>query len=186
MPRLSPFPAIAPFPTSETQATSEFRGPFGQVFRDPDVPMNAYMLVNCQEAFVIGEVVVINAAGEASQITNNSFGTVGVIVATVSGSDTAAYAQVEGENASTILTSGVTTAGLLFAPATSDGGYLDILTSAEGNVVIGARCTVAPSTATTPFTSDTQASGTCGVGTVFFVRGGAFVTGVANNLGTVS
>lgn len=175
-----------PFPTSETEPTSSFRGPFGQKFYDPDNPMNAYRLVDCQAAFVVGEIVVISNEGLASRITNSSIGEVGVIVATVSGSDTAAYAQVEGDNATAILTSGVTTAGFLIAPATSDGGYLDLLTSTEANVVYGARCTAAPSTATTPFTSDLAASATCGVGTLSIKPGGAFVYGIVSNHGTVS
>ena len=184
MARLSAQPTIAPFPTSETATTTEYRGPFGQVFYDPDNPQDAYMLVNCQEAFVVGEIVVIDQDGLATQIGSASVGIVGVIVATVSGSDTAAFAQIEGENATAILTSGVTTAGFLYAPATTDGGYLDLMTSTDANVVHGARCTAAPSTATTPFTSDTQASALVGVGTIYMKRGGAFVYGIAGNLAT--
>ena len=186
MANLSAQPTVAPFETSETKATSEYAGPFGQVFYDPANPQNAYMLVNCQSAFVPGEAVVIDGSGNASRITSTSVGLVGFIAGTVSGSDTAAFAQVEGEVADAILTSGVTTAAFLIAPATTDGGYLDILTSGEANVVYGGRCTVAPSTATTPFTSDTSASGLVGVGTVRLKRGGAFVYGVNSNHGTVS
>lgn len=188
MPQLSRPSYHPPFPTSETKGTSEseYVGAAGQVFYDPQNPMDAYMLVDCQEAFVVGEAVVIDQDGNASQITSTSKGLVGFIVATVSGSDTYAYAQIEGEVTTAILTSGVTTAALLMAPVTTDGGYLDILTTVEANAVVGAVCTVVPSTATTPFTSDTQASALVGVGTVYLKRGGAWVHGVATNLGTVS
>lgn len=184
MAQLSAAPFHPPFPTSETQATSEFRGPYGQKFYDPANPMDAYRLVDCQEAFVVGEIVVIDQDGLATQITSTSIGQVGVVCATVSGSDTAAWVQVEGESATAILTSGVTTAGFLFAPATTDGGYLDLLTSTDANVVHGARCISAPSTATTPFTSDTQASALVGVGSIYMAPGGAFVYGIAGNLAT--
>lgn len=180
---VSPHP---PFPTSETKSTTEYTGAFGHVFYDPSNPQNAYMVVDCQSAFVVGEIVCIDASGLASAITSTSVGLVGVIVATVSGSDTAAYAQIEGDNATAILTSGVTTAGFLFAPATTDAGYLDVFVSTEGNVVYGARCTAAPSTATTPLSSATSASGYLGVGTIRMKRGGAFVYGIANNHGLVS
>lgn len=186
MASLSNQPTVAPFATSDTKATSDYRGPFGAVYYDPANPQNAYMLVDCQAAFVVGEVVVIDGSGLASRITSTSVGLVGVIVATVSGSDTAAYAQIEGDNASAILTSGVTTAAFLIAPATTDGGYLDILTTTEANTVYNARCVAAPSTATTPFTSDTQASALVGVGTLRMNRGGAFVYGIVSNHGTVS
>lgn len=168
-----------PFATSETEATSVYRGPFGYTFSDPSNPLNVYMLVDCQEAFVIGEAVAIAADGTASQVTSSSKGLLGFITATVSGSDTAAFAQIEGSVDFAILTSGVTTAALLYAPATTDGGYLDILTTTDANVAAGATCTAAPSTATTPFTSDTQASALVGVGTVLLRRGGANFQGVA-------
>lgn len=186
MANLSAQPTIAPFATSETQATSEYRGPFGTVFYDPSNPQNAYMLVDCQHAAVIGEAVIINQDGQASRPASGSYGQVGFIAGTVSGSDTAAYAQIEGEVDTALLTSGCTTAAFLTAPVTTDGGYLDVLTSSEANAVYGARCIVAPSTATTPFTSDTGASALVGVGTVYLKRGGAFVYGINNNHGTVS
>jgi hypothetical protein len=179
MSNLSAQPLAAPFPTSETFATSEYRGPFGAVYYDGQNPQDAYMLVNCQESFAIGESVVIDESGLASQIGSTSYGQYGIIVATVSGSDTAAWAQIEGQNDSVILTSGCTTATLLFAPATTDAGYLDFVTSAEGNIVRRVRVITAPSTSTTPFTSDTQASALVGVGSVFIGRGGAFVEGIA-------
>lgn len=181
MARLSSQPLVAPFATSDTLATSEYRGPFGSVYYDPDNPQDAYMLVNCQEAFVVGESVVIDESGLATQISSTSYGQYGVIVATVSGSDTAAWAQIEGENAAAILTSGCTTGLFVFAPATTDGGYLDFMTSTDGNLVRGVRVITAPSTSTTPFTSDTQASALVGVGTIYIQRGGAFVMGFAEN-----
>ena len=183
---LGPAVGSAPFPTSETQSTSEYTGVFGGVLQDPAAPLNRYMLVDCQEALVIGEIVCISAAGLASQITDSSVGIVGVIVAAVSGSDTAAWAQIGGSSAVAIFDSDVTTACFLFAPATTEGGFLDIMTSTEANMVHGARCTVAPSTATTPFTSASDASAITGVGTLTFALGGAFVYGLANNVGATT
>jgi hypothetical protein len=179
MARLGPPQTIAPFPTSETQSTTEYTGKFGVEFIDPDNPLDRYMLVDCQESFVVGEVVVIDKDGLASQIGSGSVGQVGMIVATVSGSDTAAYAQITGELSSAIVTSGVTTAAFLIAPATTDGGYLDILTSAEANVVYGGRAVSAASTATSPTFGGALA-------TLHFGRGGAWVYGVNSNHGTVS
>ena len=186
MARLSAPPTIAPFPTTDTQTTTEYKGPFGSVFYDPDNPLNAYMLVNMQHAASIGECVIIDQDGLASRPASGSYGQVGFVAGTVSGSDTAAFVQIEGEISDALLTSGVTTAAFLIAPVTSDGGYLDVLTSTEANVVYGARCISAPSTATTPLSSDTGASALIGVGTVFIKRGGAFVYGINNNHGTVS
>jgi hypothetical protein len=181
MPRLSNAPPVAPFPTSETFATSEYRGPFGVAFSDPDSPQDVYMLVNFQEAAVIGEFVVVDESGLATQVGSTSYGQLGIVKATVSGSDYAGYVQIEGENAEAILTSGCTTALLLFAPATTDAGYLDFHTSADGNLAVGIRVISAPSTSTTPFTSDSQASALVGVGSVFIQRGGAFLSGIATN-----
>jgi hypothetical protein len=181
MPRLSILSTIAPFPTSETFATSEYRGPFGVAFNDPDSPQDVYMLVNFQESAVVGEFVVIDENGLATQVGSTSYGLLGIVKATVSGSDTAAWVQIEGENAEAILTSGCTTALLLFAPATTDAGYLDFVTSSDGNLASGVRVITAPSTSTTPFTSDAQASALVGVGSVFIRRGGAFLTGIATN-----
>ncbi len=177
---------IAPFATSETEPTSSYRGPFGAVYYDPDNPQDAYMLVNCQHSAAIGEAVIIDENGLASRPASGSYGQVGFIAGTVSGSDTAAWAQVEGEVATALLTSGCTTAAFLIAPVTTDGGYLDILTTSEANAVYGARCISAPSTATTPLTSDTGASALIGVGTVYLKRGGAFVYGINNSHGLVS
>jgi hypothetical protein len=181
MANLSNQPTLAPFPTSETFATSEYRGPFGAVYYDSSNPQDAYMLVNCQEAFAIGESVVIDESGLATQVGSTSYGQYGIIVATVSGSDTAAWAQIEGQNDVAILTSGCTTALLLFVPVTTDAGYLDFVTTSDGNMVPGVRVITAPSTSTTPFTSDTQASALVGVGSVFIQRGGAYLSGIATN-----
>ncbi len=181
MARLGPPLTVAPFATSETKATSEYTGVFGAVFEDPSNPTDKYMLVDCQAAFVVGEVVVIDSTGLATRLTDTSVGRVGVIVATVSGSDTAAWAQVEGANATAIMTSGVTSALFLQASATTDGGYLDLMTSTAANRVHNARATVAPSTASTPFSSATEASALVGVGTLLLGPGGAFVFGVAND-----
>ena len=178
MARLGPPLTVAPFATSETQTTTEYAGKFGVIFIDPDNPLNRYMLVDCQESFVVGEIVVINGSGQASQATSTSVGQLGMIVATVSGSDTAAYAQITGLWSSAVVSSNVTTAAGLIVPATSDGGYLDVDTSG-GNIVWGARAITAASTATSPF------AGISGVGAlsdVLVSQGGAFVKGISENL----
>lgn len=181
MARLGPPQTIAPFPTSETKTTTEYGGKVGLVFVDPDNPQDKYMLVDCQESFIVGEVVVIDKDGNASQITSTSLGQVGVIVATVSASDTVAYAQIAGELASAVVTSGVTTAAFLIAPATTDMGYLDILTTAEANVVYGGRAITAASTATSPGGFALALSDL-----YFNPTGGAWVYGINSNHGTVS
>ncbi len=179
MASLSPSPAAAPFPTSETQATSIYTGVVGAVLIDPNNPRDSYMLVDCQESFVVGEIVVIDKDALASQVTNTSVGQLGMVVATVSGSDTAAWVQVTGEWSNALVTSGVTTAALLIAPATTDGGYLDILTTAGGNAVIGGRAITAPSTATSPSAGGALA-------TIYVGGAGAWVNGVNVDLGLVS
>lgn len=179
MASLSPSPASAPFPTSETQGTSVYTGVFGTILMDPNNPQDQYMLVDCQESFVVGEIVVIDKDGLASQIGNASVGQVGMVVATVSGSDTAAWVQIAGELSNAIVTSDVTTAALLLAPATTDGGYLGILTTAGGNTVIGGRAITAPSTATSPAFGGALT-------TLYIGRGGAWVNGVNLDLGIVS
>ena len=180
MANLSGPPISAPFPTSETQATSIYTGKFGIVMHDPANPRDKYMLVDCQESFIVGEVVVIDKDGLASQIGANSVGQVGVVVATVSGSDTAAWVQIAGECSNAVVTSGVTTAGLLIAPATTDMGYLDILTTAGGNVVFGGRAITAASTATSP------GGLALGLSDLYIGEGGAWVNGVNVDLGLVS
>jgi hypothetical protein len=180
MAHLSAAPAAAPFPTSETVGTSEYKGLFGYVFLDPNNPRDKYMLVDCQESLAVGEIVVIDKDGLASQITSSSCGQVGMIVATVSGSDTAAWAQIAGELSNAVVTSGVTTAAFLIAPATTDMGYLDILTSAEANVVYGGRAITAASTATSP------GGLALALSDLHFSNGGAWVYGINSNHGTVS
>lgn len=164
-------PQAAPFPTSETLASSNYSGPYGRVFVD-DSTGSEYMLVDCQEAFTVGEVVVIDAAGAATAIDTASRGRVGVIVATVSGSDTAAWAQIYGPTSSSVLcSSGVTSVGALIANVTTDTGSFGELTSAAGNIVYGAHAIQAASTATSPV-------GPGGLGA--FVLNRPFVMGVAN------
>jgi len=165
-------PQAAPFPTSETLASSDYDGPYGRVFVD-DSTGSEYMLVDCQEAFTVGEVVVINAAGAASAVTDSSRGRVGIIVATVSGSDTAAWAQIYGPTSSSVLcSSGVTSAGALIANVSTDTGSFGELTSSAGNVVYGAHSIQAASTATSPV-----GPGALGA----FVLNRPYVMGVANS-----
>lgn len=178
MARLGPPPVVAPFPTSETKATSEYTGKFGIVFIDPDNPRNKYMLVDCQESFEVGEVVVIDGSGLATPASASSVGQVGVIVASVSGSDTAAYAQIAGLIEDAFATSGVTTAAFLQV-ITTGGGVFDILTSSEGNAVYGGRAVTAASTATSPTHGGALID-------VHISDGGAFVYGLNTNHGQVS
>ena len=141
--------AAAPFATSEFRTTSEYGGAdLGRQWRDGSG--GVFMIVDCQEAFVAGEVVVINADFQASQITSTSRGAVGVIMSTPTASDTYAWAQVYGKNAIAICASGVTSAGELVIAATSDVGYFSEGTSGSANRVFGALSRSACSTATTP------------------------------------
>jgi hypothetical protein len=177
MARLGPPRVVAPFATSETKSTTEYAGVAGVTFVDPDNPLNTYMLVDCQKAMQVGEVVVINGSGQASQAASTSVGLLGIIVATVAGSDTLAYAQISGSNDSVIVTSGVTTAAGLVVAVTTDSshGYFDI-DSSGGNIVFGARAISAASTATSPVPGGALA-------TVLMRQGGAWVNGlVSQNL----
>lgn len=142
-------PQAGPFPVADTQATSVYAGPFGRVFVD-DSSGAEFMLVDCQEAFTIGEVVVIDAAGAATAITNTSRGRVGVIAGTVGGSDTAAWAQIYGPVSSVLCSSDVTTGGLLIANVSTDTGTVGEATSTVGNIVWSAYASGAATTATSP------------------------------------
>jgi len=146
---LSGFPQVAPFPTSEFKTTSEYGGAgLGQLFQDSAGAI--FMLVDCQEAFVAGEIVVINADFQATQATTASRGAVGVLMSAPTTSDTYAWAQVYGSCAIAICASGVTSAGQLVLPVTSDVGYFGEGTSAAGAIVFGAISRSACNTATTP------------------------------------
>ena len=118
-----------------------------------------YALVDCQSAFQIGEWVAIDGEGLASQLGTGTKGRVGIIIETVSASDTLAWAITVGTYASALLTSSVTTACVLIAGT----GAANIGTSTGGNVIFNATCTVAPSTATSPTVGE-------GVGTVVLVN----------------
>ncbi len=109
-----------------------------------------YMLVDCQAALVNGEWVIIDGNGLASALATGSKGRVGILVEDIAASDTWAWALVEGTYASALFTSGVTTACYLKAGT----GCADIMTSTDGNIIFGATCTVAPSTATSPTIGD--------------------------------
>ena len=146
---LNGFPQVAPFQTSEFKTTSEYGGAnLGSLFTDGNG--NIFQLVDCQEAFVAGEVVVINQAFQASQATSTSRGAIGVLMSTPTTSDTYAWAQVYGSCAIAICASGVTSTGVLVIPATSDVGYFGEGTSSAANRVFGALSRAACSTATTP------------------------------------
>jgi len=149
MPNLTGLPVSAPFPTSQFKTTTEHLGSgLGQRFADKDG--NEFMLVDCTEAFVAGEWVVISPNAQASQITSTSRGRVGIVMSTPTTSDTYAFVQVYGTCDIAIVSSGVTSAGVLFAPVTSDVGYADLGTTTTANTIFGAFSRSAASTATTP------------------------------------
>lgn len=104
-----------------------------------------YQLVDCQAALFDGEWCGIDGTSLASSLAAGTKGRVGIVVETVSASDTLSWVLVEGTYASASFTSDVTTACVMKA-ATSQP---DILTSTDGNIIFSATCTVAPSTATT-------------------------------------
>jgi len=112
---------------------------------DPDTGYE-YLLVDCQSAFAVGEWVVVDADGLATQLATTSKGRVAIIVETIGASDTLSWVIVAGSYASALTTSGVTTAADLIAAA----GHATPLTSDGGNIIWGAVCTAAPSTATSP------------------------------------
>lgn len=112
---------------------------------DPDTGYE-YLLVDCQAAFQVGEWVVVDPEGLATQLAAASKGRVAIIVETVSASDTLSWAIVAGKYASALTTSDVTSAADLIAGT----GAADILTSTGGNIIWGAAATTAPSTATSP------------------------------------
>lgn len=112
---------------------------------DPDTGYE-YLLVDCASSFLAGEWCVVDPDGLASQLAASSKGRVAIIVETVSASDTLSWALVVGKYASTNTTSDVTTAADMVAGT----GTADVLTSTGGNIIWGAACTVAPSTATSP------------------------------------
>lgn len=129
-----------------------------------------YMLVDCQAALVNGEWVVIDGNGLASALASTSKGRVGILQEDVSASDTLAWVLVEGTYASALFTSSVTTACYLQAGT----GAADLYgVSTDGNVIWGASCTVAPSTATSPTIGD-------GLGTAYISN--PWVSGVATNI----
>lgn len=128
---------------------------------DPDTGYE-YLLVDCQNAFQVGEWIVVDPDGLATQLASTSKGRVGIIVETISGSDTLSWAIVAGKYASALTTSDVTTAADLIAGA----GVADILTSTGGNLIMGAAATVAPSTATAP----PAPLNTAAIGTVYLHR----------------
>jgi hypothetical protein len=148
MPGLTGFLASAPFPTSETPGTSEPRGTVGDLARD--TAGNIYVLVDFQNACNAGEVVVFNAAYEASRPTSTSRGRVGIAVSSPSTSDKKGWVMVYGTYSSAWCTSEVTSTGMLFIPVTSDAGYVSEKTTTASNTVFGMWARSAADTATTP------------------------------------
>jgi hypothetical protein len=127
----------------------EMELPTGSLYFDPDTG-NTYQLVDLQYAAVVGEWVVLDADCLASQLSTSAKGRVGIVVESGGASDTYAWVLRAGTFASALFTSSVTTACVLIAGT----GAANISTSAGGNVIFNAQCTVAPSTATSPTVGD--------------------------------
>jgi hypothetical protein len=140
--------------------------PVGSEWTDPDTG-NIYQLVDTGAAFQVGEWVVIDGAGLATQLALLSRGNVGIIVEAATASDQLAWALIVGSFAATLFDSDVTTAMQLGAAA----GFAAPFDSTNHMIIARAICTVAPSTATSPTVGD-------GIGTAFIDR--PFVDGVAN------
>jgi hypothetical protein len=129
--------------TGDPGTLPAFRLPVGVLVYNPD-DGNEYRLVDCQASMANGSWVVITALGLASALAATSKGRCGVIQETVGGSDTLSWALVAGTSANVQFTSGVTTACYLKAGT----AIADILDSDGGNIIWGASCTAAPSSAT--------------------------------------
>jgi hypothetical protein len=131
--------------TGDPGAKPGFALPVGQYRMDPETGY-VYQLVDCQAAFQVGEWVVVDGNGLASQLAATSKGRVRIIVETIGSSDTLTWALARGTYASALFTSGVTTAVQLGA----DTGCAAPFSSANDVLIERATCTVAPSTATSP------------------------------------
>lgn len=129
--------------TGDPGSLPAYRLPVGVLVFNPD-DGNEYRLCDVQQAADIGEWQVITGAGLASDLASTSKGRCGVIVETVGGSDTLSWLLVAGTSASVKFASGVTTGCYLIAGA----AIADILISTDANIIWGATCTAAPSSAT--------------------------------------
>lgn len=121
--------------------------PIGSRYVDPETGYE-YILCDSAAAYVVGEWVVITAAGAASQMSTTCKGRVGIVVDAVSASDKLFWAMVVGSFASALCASLVTTAGLLAANA----GYASLGTTCDGGdmIIHGATCTTIPASAVCP------------------------------------
>lgn len=117
-----------------------------------DTAGNLYVYVQAGESFVPGEWAVYDDGYIATQVGVASRGPAGIVDGTFT-SDESFWLMVEGTYTAAIGTSGVTSAGVLIAGTSSDGGYVDIGTSGSGNTVFGALSRSAASTATSPITA---------------------------------
>ena len=124
--------------------------PLGALYKDPDTGYE-YRLVDCQTSFAIGEWVTIDDRGLALQLIQAAIGRVGIIIDTVSGSDTLAWALVAGVFRNACVSSDVTSATDL-AASTSATGYPSFADSDTDVIVHNARATavVATSVGTSP------------------------------------
>lgn len=148
--------------TGDPGSFPAYRLPVGVCVFNPD-DGNEYRLVDCQQANAIGDWVVIDGSGLATTLATTSKGRCGVIQETVGASDTLSWALVAGSSANVAFTSDVTTAAYLKAGT----GKADLLSSTDGNIIWGASCTVAPSSATDLGTGYLDHPWVSGVATAF-------------------
>jgi len=132
---------------------------------DPDTGF-VYLLVDCQNAFQVGEWAVVDPNGLATQVGAASKGRVVIIVETVTASDTFSWGLHAGTYTAALLSSNVTSAADMIAVT----GAGDILTSAGGNIIWRAWAQSDPTTLTSPTVGG-------GIGTVYIDR--PYVDGVA-------
>jgi len=151
--------------TGDAGDLPDYRLPVGLQVVDPNTGYE-YMLVDCQSSFVVGEWVVIDGAGAASQLAIGSKGRVGIVVETVGASDRLSWVLRRGTYASALFDSDVTTGMELGAAA----GFAGPFDSTNHVKIERATCTTAPSTATSPTVGD-------GVGTAYIDN--PWVSGVA-------
>ena len=138
--------------TSETIGTSNPDPALGSKWTNA-VGDKEYVVVDCQQAFVAGEFVFIDAAHLATRLNDTVVSArVGVIVAAVSGSDTKAYAQIYGLYEGAVGSSAVATSKAIgVAVGSSDiGAVTGINTSDDNGVLIhGVYAHTATDSATT-------------------------------------
>lgn len=108
--------------TSEV-STSE-KNLLGTIGYERGNPANVYLFVRFDTAVVAGEMVAIDQNFLATQLTSTSVGRVGVVQSAASSSNYG-WVQIRGTSTIAAGTSGMTSAMIAFAPATTDHGHFD-------------------------------------------------------------